>query len=313
MRHLPSLTGLRVFEVAARHGSFKLAADELCVTQAAVSRQIRQLEEGFAVDLFLRGHRKVSLTPAGKKLYLSTHNAFADIAKTSQEIQSESLPNYLNLYATSSFSRLWLVPRLPQLRKLHPDIHLQLTSLEQNPNMADKFEAGITLGLEKSELYESDFLFSEVIFPVCTPQLLAENPDIVNLDCLIQHSLLELDSKFWQAKWWQPVDWATWLLQLDQSEQDEPKKALKGVTPDMMFSHFSMLLDAVLQGVGIGLGWQHLVQDMLDDGRLVRPVPDSFKAIERKHYFVCRKDLVDKPEMVHLRDWLLSQTAIFRH
>ena len=309
MKYLPSLTGLRAFEVAARHSSFKLAADELCVTQAAISRQIRQLEEHLGVSLFQRSHRKVSLTSAGKKLYLSTHNAFVDIAKTSQEIQSDPLPNYLNLYATSSFSRLWLMPKLAQLRQSHPNIHLQLISLEQNPKMRDKFEAGITLGLEESGQYESDFLFSEVIFPVCTPDFLHANPNISNLDSLIQNSLLELDATFWQAKWWQPVDWAAWLRQL---EQDSIQEKID-VMPEMMFSHFPMLLDAVLEGVGIGLGWQHLVQDMLDDGRLVRPVPHCFKAIERKHYFVCRKDLADKPDMMRIREWLLSQTAIFRH
>ena len=304
LRNLPSLTALRTFEAAARHVSFKQAADELCVTQAAVSRQIRQLEARLGVSLFLRSHRKVELTEQGKKLFQTVHKSMCDMAEISQEIQSESHLSYLNLYATSSFSRLWLLPRLKQLREQHPEIHLHLISVEENPIMADKFDAGITLGLEDNGHYQSDFLFSEQIFPVCTPALLAANPQAYTLEGLINMPLLELDAKFWKAKWWSAVDWPFWLVQQGQDAE--------AANAEMVFSHFPMLLDTILQGVGVGLGWRHLVQDMLDDGRLVRPVSLSFQARERKHYFVCRNDLADKPEMKLLRLWLLNQTAAFR-
>jgi len=304
LRNLPSLTALRTFEAAARHASFKQAADELCVTQAAVSRQIRLLEETLGVTLFLRGHRRVELTEQGRKLYQTVHKSLSDIAQTSREIQSITAPTHLNLFATSSFSRLWLLPRLNQLRKLHPELHLHLISVEENPMMVDKFDAGITLGLEDSPHYQSDFLFSEQIFPVCTPALLIAHPEANTLGGLKKMPLLELDAKYWNAKWWSAVDWSFWLTQ--QGQESEP------VNEEMAFSHFPMLLDAILQGVGVGLGWRHLVQDMLDDGRLVRPSGLTFNAVERKHYFVCRKDLADKPEMIMLRRWLLEQTAVFR-
>lgn len=304
LTNLPPLTALRTFEAAARHCSFKLAADELCVTQAAVSRQIRQLEERLGVHLFLRSHRRVDLTEQGRKLFQTVHRSLVDIAITSREIQSDPGLNYLNLYATSSFSRLWLVPRLNQLRRAHPEIHLHLISVEENPAMADKFDAGITLGLEDNAGYQSDFLFSEEVFPVCTPAFLEANPTARSIEGLMQLPLLELDAKFWNAKWWSAVDWSFWLAQ--QGLDSEP------MTAEISFSHFPMLLDAVLQDVGIGLGWRHLVQDMLDDGRLVQPIPQSYRAPSREHYFVCRKDLADKPEMKLLRCWLLQQTAIFR-
>ncbi|OUR68124.1 hypothetical protein A9Q77_09625 [Marinomonas sp. 42_23_T18] len=304
LRNLPSLTALRTFEAAARHASFKQAADELCVTQAAVSRQIRMLEVALGVGLFVRSHRKVDLTEQGRKLFKTVHKSMLDIADISQEIQSESHLEYLNLYATSSFSRLWLLPRLNQLRERHPEIHLHLISVEENPIMADKFDAGITLGLEDSAHYQSDFLFSEQIFPVCTPAVLVAHPEANALGGLKKMPLLELDAKYWNAKWWSAVDWSFWLAQ--QEQESEPVKA------EMLFSHFPMLLDAILQGVGVGLGWRHLVQDMLDDGRLVRPSGLTFNAVERKHYFVCRKDLANKPEIALLRQWLLEQTAVFR-
>ncbi len=304
LRNLPSLSALRTFEAAARYSSFKQAADELCVTQAAVSRQIRQLETQLGIDLFLRSHRRVDLTEQGQKLFQTVHRSLIDIVTTSREIQRGSELRYLNFYATSSFSRLWLVPRLNQLRRVYPEIHLNLISVEENPSMLNRFDAGIILGLEDSAGYQSDFLFSEEIFPVCTPAFLAANPTASSLEGLVRQPLLELDAKYWSAKWWSPVDWAFWL--------DQQNLIIDAVSADMAFSHFPMLLDAVLQDVGVGLGWRHLVQDMLDDGRLVQPILHSFKAPGRGHYFVCRKDLADKPEMILLRHWLLEQTATFR-
>ncbi|MBQ0784654.1 MAG: LysR family transcriptional regulator [Amphritea sp.] len=304
LTNLPPLTALRTFEAAARHCSFKQAAGELCVTQAAVSRQIRQLEERLGVNLFLRSHRRVNLTEQGRQLFQTVNRSLVDIATTTREIQSDSGLNYLKLYATSSFSRLWLVPRLSQLRRAHPEIHLHLISVEENPAMADKFDAGITLGLEDNAGYQSDFLFSEQVFPVCTPAFIEANPAACTLEGLMQQPLLELDAKFWNAKWWSAVDWSFWL--------DQQGLGAKAVTAEMSFSHFPMLLDAVLQDVGIGLGWCHLVQNLLDEGQLIRPVRESYSAPGRKHYFVCRNELVDKPEIKLLRRWLLEQTAIFR-
>lgn len=302
--NLPPLNGLKAFEVAARLSSFKAAADELCVTQAAVSRQIRQLEASMGLELFTRGHRRVELTDAGHKLYNVCHRAFDDIAAVSRELRQSHGPAYLNLHSTSSFSRLWLVPKLSKLRREHPDIHLHLISVEENPMVQDKFDAAVTLGLEESPDYHSQFLFGEDIFPVCTPEFLAQHPEAATLEGLRKLPLLDLDPKFWKARWWSAVDWRFWLSQFDENTVS--------VQPEFYFSHFPMLIDAVLEGVGVGLGWQHLVQDMLDSGRLVRPVAEHYPAPGRGHYFVCRKDLLHRPEMQILSEWLVAQTARFR-
>ncbi|MDI3326293.1 LysR substrate-binding domain-containing protein [Pontibacterium granulatum] len=302
---LPPLNALRTFEAAARLCSFKDAADELCVTQAAVSRQIRYLEESLKTDLFLRSHRRVELTEAGRKLYATVHRSLIDIAETSREIHHSSGPAHLNLHVTSSFAQLWLVPRLNALRSLYPGIHLNLVSVDENPLVADKFDAAITLGLEEDAGYQSEFLFAEEIFPVCTPAFRDAHPEVNTLQGLIQHPLLDLDPQFWRARWWSPVDWNFWLRQCGVDAS--PVKA------EMTFSHFPMLLDAVLQDVGVGLGWRHLVQDRLDDGRLIRPVRDSYPAPARGHYFVCRNDLAQLPAMQMLRSWVLEQTAVLRN
>lgn len=307
--NLPPLNGLKTFEVAARLGSFKAAADELCVTQAAVSRQIRQLEAAMGLALFNRGHRRVELTDAGHKLYSVCHRAFDDIATVSHELQQSQAPAYLNLHSTSSFSRLWLVPKLTRLRQEHPDIHLHLISVEENPQLHEKFDAAVTLGLQESPDYHAQFLFAEDIFPVCTPEFLQQHPQAATLAGLMTLPLLDLDPKYWRARLWSPVDWRFWLAQFEHPHSEQGHGAVK---PEFYFSHFPMLIDAVLEGVGIGLGWQHLVQDMLDSGRLVRPVAEHYPAPGRGHYFVCRKELLQRPQMQLLKDWLVSETKAFR-
>lgn len=303
-RQLPPLNALRTFEAAARLGSFKAAADELCVTQAAVSRQIKLLEVCLNVVLFSRGHRQVALTAAGERLFTTTHTAFGAIANTAADLLACSSPRYLSLHATSSFSRLWMMPRLNRLRAAYPELHLQLISVEENPETGSKFDAAVTLGLEEHPDYVADFLFSEEVFPVCTPAFLQQHPEVAALEGLLQLPRLDLDPKFWKARWWSPVDWAFWLQQCGLEHRAAPA--------EMTFSHFPLLLDAVQQGIGVGLGWRHLVQDMLDDGRLVAPLPLRYRAPNRGHYFVCRRELADTPEMTLLRTWMLQETALLR-
>ncbi|GLZ86739.1 transcriptional regulator GcvA [Metapseudomonas resinovorans] len=303
-QHLPPLNALRTFEAAARHGSFKLAAEELCVTQAAVSRQIQTLEDFYGLKLFLRGNRKVQLTSEGHSLFLAASSALQHIATTSRELLRRNSLDYLALITTTAFAQLWLMPRLKQLRAEHPQLQLHLISSDANPDYQEHFGAAVTLGLEEHPQYVAEYLFSEEIFPVCTPGFLAQNPQITTLEGLMSVTLLNLSASHWKARLWAPVDWAFWLKQFgaDASMGKET----------MDFSHFSMLLDAVQEEVGVGLAWRHLVQPQLDAGKLVRPTCETLLANDRRHYFVCRRDLAGSMEMQILRDWLLQQTQELR-
>ncbi|MFZ6048448.1 LysR substrate-binding domain-containing protein [Pseudomonas sp. CR3202] len=301
---LPPLNALRTFEAAARHGSFKLAAEELCVTQAAVSRQIQTLEDFYGLKLFLRGNRKVQLTRDGNALYLAASSALQHIATASRELLRRNSLDYLALITTTAFAQLWLMPRLKQLRVQHPELQLHLISTEGNPDYQESFSAAVTLGLEEHPQYVATYLFSEEIFPVCTPGFLEQHPQISTLEGLKTVTLLNLSASHWKARLWAPVDWSFWLKRfgLDASRCKET----------MDFSHFSMLLDAVEEEVGVGLAWRHLVQPQLDAGKLVRPTNETVLADDRKHYFVCRRDLAGSMEMQILRDWLLEQTRELR-
>lgn len=301
---LPPLNALRTFEAAARHGSFKAAAEELCVTQAAVSRQIQTLEAYYGLKLFIRGNRTVELTEEGQMLQLAASSALQHLATASRDLLRRHGQGYISLVTTTAFAQLWFMPRFKMLNQHYPDLQLHLISGEGNPSYREGFDAAVTLGLEEHPHYVAEYLFSEEIFPVCTPGFLAQHPHISTLEGLLDVTLLNLSARHWKAQLWTPVDWDSWLG-LFGVDGASHRKA-------MNFSHFSMLLDAVHQELGVGLAWRHLVEQQLAEGRLVRPVSESHNAQDRKHYFVCRRERANASEMQLLRDWLLAQTQPLR-
>jgi LysR family glycine cleavage system transcriptional activator len=301
---LPPLNALRTFEAAARHGSFKAAAEELCVTQAAVSRQIRTLEMYYGLKLFIRGNRTVDLTEEGQTLQLAASSSLQHIAAASRDLLRRRSQGYISLVTTTAFAQLWFMPRFRSLNHQYPDLQLHLISGEGNPGYHEAFDAAIMLGLEEHPRYVAEHLFSEEVFPVCTPAFLAQHPRISSLEGLLDVTLLNLSASHWKARLWTPLDWDFWLAQFGV----DGARARKA----MHFSHCSTLLDAVHQEMGVGLAWRHLVHQQLEDGRLVRPVRESYMARDRMHYFVCHRDRAGSPEMQILRDWLITQTQELR-
>ncbi|UFH50070.1 LysR substrate-binding domain-containing protein [Pseudomonas sp. KNUC1026] len=303
-RTLPPLNALRTFEAAARLLSFKRAADELCVTQAAVSRQVQTLEAYYRLKLFERGNRRVALTPEGQKLLEATQPAFTLIAAASRQLLQAIAEKYLPLLTTSAFAQRWLLPRLGRLRQANPSLHLQLISSEANPDYREGFDAAITLGLEEHSAYEATWLFSEEVFPVCTPAFLDGCPALCDLQGLAHVPLLDLSARHWQPRLWAPVDWAYWFRHFGL-----PPAAARQA---MSFSHFSLQMDAVMQGEGVGLAWRHLVQPQVDRGELVMPLPHTLHLPERRHYFVSRIGADSQREIEWMRQWLLDETLALR-
>ncbi|SBS32206.1 Glycine cleavage system transcriptional activator [Marinomonas aquimarina] len=299
---LPPLNALRTFESAARQSSFKLAAEELCVTQAAVSKQIQALEDYYNLKLFIRHNRAVSLTQEGEQLRLAVSSALRQISDTSQSLLAKQSSDHLSLYTTTSFAQLWFMPRFKAFGQSFPDIQLHLISGDESPNCAEGFETAIALGWQDHPDYIAVPLFSEEIFPVCTPEFFAQHPEIRCANDLLGLPLLNLSASYWKARLWTPMDWDAWFL-LQGIERSESRS-------DLQFSQFSMLLDAVHQGLGVGLGWQHLVQNSLDSGRLVKLFPDSYLADDRVHYFVYHRSKAQSHKVKNLRDWLLQQVAL---
>lgn len=301
---LPPLNALRTFEAVARRLSFKLAAEELFVTPAAVSRQVRTLEDYFGLALFKRGNRAIELTGEGQLLLPATSRALRQLANVSSDLMLRRQHNYMTLAISSAFAQLWFMPRLKSLSQLYPDLQLHLLSRESNPDINDDFDAAVMLGELTDTRFVSEYLFSEEVFPVCTPNFLEHHPEVSTLEGLISVTLLDLSKRHWVSHIWTPIDWDFWLAALNVAPGRQRR--------EMQFSQFSMMMDAVRQEMGVGLAWQHLVQAELESGELVRPLDASYVAQDRHHYLVYHRKYANAPEVLAIRDWLLAETEPLR-
>ncbi len=182
MRRLPSLNGLRAFEAAARHGSFVGAAAELNVTQAAVSRMVRLLEERFGFQLFERRPNGLDLTPQGKALQPGLTSAFDAIAGIAEQVTAMRTTPVLTLGVGPSFAVRWLIPRLRGFYEQHPEIDVRLSTGGAINPFRDDWTCGILLGDGNWEGYESELLFTTDLFPVCSKAVAARLTQSIEAD-----------------------------------------------------------------------------------------------------------------------------------
>jgi len=296
-RRLPGINGLVTFEAAARHLNFTRAADELCVSQAAVSRQIRRLEEQLGATLFERANRAVRLTPAGRKLQQSVAMGLEHIANTAREIGQAHDARPIRIATTVAFATFWLMPRLNAFRRAQPQIDLHLTASDREEDIfADGVDISLTCGEKHNPGRDAYYLFGEVSFPVCSPGYLRSHRSRLREPAdLLHEKLLHLDERQWQGIGWEPIDWPLWLRQCGV----EAAARMHGLT----LNNYPMLVQAAIDGEGIALGWRHLCEELLATGKLVRPIKKSWDS-KRGFYLVI--SATDNPDVAALRDWLLA-------
>jgi len=295
MSKLPSLNALRAFEAAARHLSFTRAAQELHVTQAAVSHQVKLLEDTLGVQLFRRLNRALLLTDAGQIYAPELKAAFEQIRLATDRIKHNSTdgPVTVTVTALPSFSARWLVPRLGRFRQQHPDIELlidpqtQLVDLRHShADIAIRYGSGHYPGLA------TERFFTEDLFPVCSPALLTGGlHPLVRPEDLIHHHILHDDGH---------SDWRTWLKAAQ----------VVGVDPNRgtVFTDSGMLIQAALSGQGVAMARGVLVNDELESGALVRPFDLSLPA-EYAYYVLVLPERLQVPRVAKFRDWLLAEAA----
>ena len=297
-RRLPSLNGLVTFEAAARHLGFTRAAEELYVSQAAVSRQIRRLEQQLGTPLFHREHRALKLTEAGRRLQEAVLVGFSHIAAVVQDIGAVQRSAQIQVATSVAFATYWFLPRLNAFRHHHPEADVRVLASDRfQDHLADDVDIALTCGIHDVPGWRTDRLFEEVVFPVCSPEYLAAHP-VSGLSELSNHTLLNLDPRHWENIGWEPVDWPLWLKQFGI---ESPTRA-----PTVTFNNYPMLVEAALAGEGIALGWQHLSEPLLRQGRLVRPVPQEWDS-GRSYYLALREQPEPSPGSAALRDWLLTE------
>ncbi len=291
-KRLPPLNALRNFEAAARHGSFKHAAEELCVSHSAVSHQIKQLERHLGVELFVRKARSVELTKHGRDYYPVLRGAFDRIAEGTERIFTPNIPGILTVQAYSTFAIRWLIPRLPGFGDTHPEIRVRLHTSQWDVDFEhEDIDVCILIGDGTRSDLHYEFLFSSQIFPVCSPSLLRDNNPFDTPEELAGHTLLQVYPS--------EKDWWTWL----------EKNGIEGVDPDsgLQFDSYDMALNTAMQGHGIALGMEPFVNHDLEAGLLVEPLPGLRVYARGDWYLACRKEKTSMEKVVKFRAWVLEE------
>ncbi len=291
-RRLPSLNALRAFEAAARHLSFGRAADELAVTHAAVSHQIKALEADLGVPLFRRITRGVRLTDAGQAYLPVLRDAFDAIAETTTRLRAAEESGVLTVATIPSFATRWLVQRLGGFYAAHPDIDVRLYPsidlvdfVRDNVDIAVRFGGGDWPGLTAEHLLCLD------MFPVCSPALLEGSHPLRTPEDLRHHTLLHDNVR---------EDWRRWLLAAGVEGID--------LTRGPTFHEGTLLLQAAVAGLGAAIAHSALVNDDLAAGRLVRPF-ELRLSTDMGFYVVYPAGTAARPKVRAFRDWLFEEAA----
>lgn len=257
LHHLP---GLRYFEVAARLNSYSRAAEELFISQAAVSQKIRQLEDGLGCKLFVRDGREMRLTEPGKILYRHVSQGLETIVSGLNQIQSEPVEGLLCVSSTPSFASRWLLPRLWKFSTQHPNIPIRILTSCDAPNLkhgdADlAIWQGDELDINSDSKLHKEFLFEETIYPFCSPNL-AESIGLSNPEQLLSTWLIHYESGGYP--------WQAWFAQAGVTMNKESVQW-------MDVSTFDHAMNAVMAGHGACLASDSLASDYVERGLLIKP------------------------------------------
>jgi LysR family glycine cleavage system transcriptional activator len=290
-KKLPSLTALRSFEAAARHGSFKAAADELCVSHSAISHQVKLLEGQLGVDLFVRKARAVELTRAGQAYFPVLRGAFDAIGEATEHLLAPQGAGVLTLQVYSTFAIRWLIPRLSEFQARHPEVQVRLHTAQTDVDFAhDDVDACVRIGQPQQPDLHIDYLFSSQLFPVCSPALL-DAGGLCSAADLAHHTLLQVAPS--------PRDWDTWLH----------AHGLDSLDPNagLVLDSYDIALATAAQGLGVALGRQPYMAREFAAGTLVEVFPGARIPHEDDWYFVCRRGREFTSKVALFRDWLLAQ------
>jgi len=295
---LPSLDLLRGFEAAARHLSFTKAGEELFLTQSAVSRQMKELEEQLGVPLFQRRHRALALTDAGQQFYAAAAQVIATMRAATERLRSQSgRRRPLSVTTTHSFASLWLIPRLAGFTKDHPEVDVRITAETRVQDLErDGLDVALRHGPASLAGPNAVRLMGERVFPVCSPKLLRKRPIEKPAD-LKNHILLQYDDPDARHPW---LHWKTWL-EVERIADLRPAGTLS-------FSGYEQIIPAAVAGHGVALGRTPLVKDLIAAGELVAPFKSSADPA-RSYFAIVSRNAAERPEVAAFVAWLKAEAA----
>jgi len=288
---LPPLNALKAFEAAARHESFTRAAEELCVTQGAVSHQVKALEADLAIKLFNRERQRLIITEAGRDYLAVVRDALDRIAVGTERLLHRQSAGVLTVSTSPDFAAKWLVHRLGHFAEAHAGIDLRVSAAmhhvdftREDVDMAVRHGDGNWAGLDAVQLS------AEQLFAICSPKLMSGRRLARPAD-ILKFPLIHLDSR---------ADWTKWLRVAGISDDN--------VRHGPVLNRASMVIDAAINGQGIALARTTLAAWDLINGRLVRPFAEALR-LSKTYWIVCPKATSNVPKIVTFRDWLLAEAA----
>jgi LysR family glycine cleavage system transcriptional activator len=285
---LPPLQGLYYFYTAAKFGSFKRAADELFVSAAAISQQIRQLEESLGADLFIRQHRKVVLTMEGEVLFEQAMRGFEHLQQGVRQINQDPNPNQLSISTLPSFAQHWLVPKIGDFRNQHPDLELMIEPTSQLADFQNSsLDLCIRYGPGNYPNLNAELLFEELLYPVCHP-IYQEQHGIYDLSDLTGADLIE--------DYWRDLDWGIWLNNAGHSTS-KPTLKYNG-------SHF--VLEGALSVQGVALAKHTLAKRYIDEGKLVR-IGNLAQTTDYNYYLCAPRAYFKRDKIKRFSEWIFEQ------
>lgn len=295
---LPPLDLLVGFEAAARHLSFTKAGEELYLTQSAVSRQIKELEDQLGVPLFQRRHRALALTEPGQQFYAAAAQVLSTMRTATERLRSHAgRRRPLAVTTTHSFAALWLIPRLAGFTREHPGVDVRITAETKVQDLErDGLDVALRHGPTSLAGPNAIRLFGEKVFPVCSPALLKKIPLGKPAD-LRHHILLHYDDPEGRHPW---LHWKTWL-EVEHIADLRPAGTLS-------FSGFEQIIPAALAGHGVALGRSPLVKSLLDSGELLAPFKSQADPA-RAYFAIVAKSAASRPEVVNFVEWLKTEAA----
>jgi LysR family transcriptional regulator, glycine cleavage system transcriptional activator len=289
--HLPPLNSLKTFEAAARHESFTRAAEELCVTQGAVSQQVKALEAGLGIKLFNRERQRLVITEAGRDYLTVVRDALDRIGIGTERLLQRQNAGVLTVSTSPDFAAKWLVHRLGHFAEAHSGIDLRVSATLHHVDFArEEVDLAVRHGDGNWPGLDTVQLSGEQLFAVCSPALLGRRRPARPAD-LLKFPLIHLDNR---------EEWARWLRAVGIAEGE--------VTHGPVLNRASMVIDAAVNGQGIALARTTLAAWDLINGRLVRPFADALP-LSRTYWIVCPKATANVPKIVTFRNWLQAEAA----
>lgn len=288
-RTLPSLNALRAFEAAARHRSFTRAAAELNVTQAAVSHQVKGLEERIGTQLFLRLPRALLLTPEAEALLPDLRDAFDRIALAVERVGRQSAGRTLTVSVVTTFALTWLVPRLHRFQERHPDIEVRLSTARHVVDFSrEDVDVAVRFVDRPGPDLEALPLFKDVVSPLCGRRYRAQ---LRTLDDLRRVPLLEMGDH---------PEWPAWLEGVGLPDL-RPRRMLK-------FDSTKIAVEAAIEGAGVAIGPPELFREEIGDGRLFQPFPQLVES-GKSWWLVCPSAAAQRPKIKAFRQWIEDELA----